>query len=303
MSYGYDVAGLELPHCQNPKLQRVLAAALGQTGVATQQDYPYWDATYFGLHNVKIFQESTVAEQAQILDHANRELFQEAYLVEKAGMGYMSKMVLLADTIEERMLYGLFAADEATHLSQLSHFALEPDLAQTPNTFLRFLAALVGSQDKSVLLFVIQVVLEGWGLSHYRSLAKECRNPALGALFTSFLQAESRHHGTGVLLFNQTAVSAASRSAIGEVLTQFLQMVQVGPQGVVAAIAQAKGGLSRQQTVHVLEQLDTEAHSSHRLKVLRSLMHTESSQEIVQTLEARGMFQPLPAVQCVLHEG
>lgn len=302
MTLSYNVAGLGLPHCQNDKLQRVLASTLGQTKTAAQGNYPYWDATYFGLHRVKIFQESNVQEQAQILDCVNREVFQEAYFVEKAGMGYMSKMVLLADTIEERMLYGLFAADEATHLSQLSCFLPEPDLVYTYNPFLHFLADLVEGQDKAVLLFVIQVVLEGWGLSHYRSLAKDCRNSALGSLFTSFLQAESRHHGTGLLLFEQTVVSSASRSAIGEVLMLFLQMVQVGPQGVVEAIAQVKGGLSRLQAIQVLEQLDTEAHSGQRLRVLRSLMRSEAAREIVQTLESRGMFEPLPAVQCVKHE-
>ncbi|MEH2150069.1 hypothetical protein [Nostoc sp.] len=150
-----------------------------------------------------------------------------------------------------------------------------------------------------VLLFVLQVVLEGWGLSHYRRLAKECRYPVLAELFSSFLQSESRHHATGTTLFNQITVSALSQTTILDVLAQFLFMVQVGPQSLLAAIEQVKGHLTRSQKIQILQELDTETHSGTRLQILRSLMGIKSTQSILQTLEERGAFEPLPAHQCV----
>ncbi|MBD2446371.1 ferritin-like domain-containing protein [Nostoc sp. FACHB-152] len=296
----YKIAGIDLPHLNpNDRLQRILKAALPNQGDKSSQQLDYWDAEFFNLHRVQIFQQASLAEQSAILGLTNRSLLAESYFIEKAGVGYMAKMVLLAETVEERMLYGLFTADEATHLSQIIHFLPEIESTNSNDPFLNLLAEVVESADKTVLLFVLQVVLEGWGLSHYRRLAKECHHPILAELFTSFLQAESRHHGTGTTLFNQMSVSADSQAIIMDVLAQFLFMVQVGPQNVLAAIEKVKGDLTRSQKIQILEELDTQIHSGTRLQILRSLMRGASADAIVQALDERGAFEPLPAYQCV----
>ncbi|MGB3495988.1 MAG: ferritin-like domain-containing protein [Elainellaceae cyanobacterium] len=259
---------------------------------------PYWDAAHFGLHQVALFRTSTPEEQHAILSRANLALLQEAYTIEKAGMGYMSHMALLAETTQERMIYTLFAADETSHFVQLSPFVYEkPTLADNP--FLQLLSEVVEGDNKTVLLFVIQVVLEGWGLTHYRALEKDCRCAPLKQTLHSFLQDESRHHGTGITLFNQAQMSPASHSAIVEILVQFLRMVQMGPQSVVEAIAQVKGHLSRNQKLQIFAELDTENHSGTRLQLLRSLMRGDGAGAIVQDLEDRGAFSPFAASQCV----
>ncbi|MEH2194655.1 MAG: ferritin-like domain-containing protein [Nostoc sp.] len=301
MDFKYNIVGFDLPHTNShDSLQRILTAALpNQNHYVNYPQLNYWNADFFKLHQVKIFQESNITEQSAILDLANRSLLEESYFIEKAGVGYMAKMVLLAETVEERMLYGLFTADEATHLHQISHFLPEMEVTRMNDPFLRLLSEVVESADKTVLLFLLQVILEGWGLSHYRRLAKECRHPVLAELFASFLQSESRHHATGTTLFNQISVSALSQTTILDVLSQFLFMVQVGPQSVLAAVEQVKGHLTRSQKIQVLEELDTENHSGTRLQILRSLMGIKSAQSILQNLEERGAFQPLPAHQCV----
>ncbi|MBW4518652.1 MAG: ferritin-like domain-containing protein [Scytolyngbya sp. HA4215-MV1] len=304
MSFDHHrVAGLALPHTHgDDRLRRVLAATLQtQSQRAMNGTLPaiYWDAAFFNLHQVQVFQAASHSAQLAILKLANQSLLEEAYWIEKAGVGYMAKMVLLAETLEERMLYGLFTADETTHLSQLCPFVSVPDRAAESQPFLRLLAEVVEGDDKTVLLFVIQVVLEGWGLSHYRRLAKSCDDRTLAHLFTSFLQAEARHHSTGNLLFHQRSVSAASQSAIQEVLANFLGMVQVGPQSVLAAIEQVMGHLSRSQKIQILTELDAEAHSGKRLQLLRALMQGESAGAIGQWLEAQGAFTPFPPRLCV----
>ncbi|MBW4562417.1 MAG: ferritin-like domain-containing protein [Mojavia pulchra JT2-VF2] len=297
----YKIAGLDLPHIDpNDRLQRILRSALpNYSDSSSQQQSDYWNAKFFNLHQVKIFQQASVAEQSAILKLTNRSLLEESYFIEKAGVGYMAKMVLLAETVEERMLYALFTADEATHLSQITNFLPELEPTNSNDPFLSLLAEVVESADKTVLLFVLQVVLEGWGLSHYRRLAKECRHPILAELFTSFLHAEARHHGTGTTLFNQISVAASSQTAILDVLAQFLSMVQVGPQNVLAAVEQVKGHLSRSQKIQILEELDTQTHSGTRLQILRSLMRGASAQAIVQALDERGAFEPLSPQKCV----
>ncbi|MCU0541767.1 MAG: ferritin-like domain-containing protein [Oscillatoriaceae cyanobacterium Prado104] len=297
----YQTAGLNLPHgTANDRVRRILTAALPTPPSRTTSLYSnYWDASFFNLNRVKIFQESTDSEQSALLEIANRNLLEEAYCIENAGVGYMAKMVLLAETVEERMLYGLFAADEATHLGQISYFLPEFELTNNRDPFLRLLAEVVEGTDKTVLLFVLQVVLEGWGLSHYRRLAKECRDRVLAELFSSFLDAESRHHATGNLLFNEIPLAKSSETLITEILVRFLMVVRMGPQNLLSAIERVKGHLSRSQKIQILEELDAETHSRTRLQLLRSLVKGKSASAIVQALEERGAFVPLPAHQSV----
>lgn len=292
-----DIAGfglLDLP-AEN-KVNRILAAALRSHSIQDQalvEPQPiYWQADYFALDQVSIFQAASGLEQQQILQRLNQELLTESLYIEQAGVGYMAKMVLMAESNQERMLYSLFAADETTHLAQLQPYVPSHSLRQSTDPFLQLLSEVVNCMDKAVLLFVLQVVLEGWGLTHYRTLAKGCVDPSLTLLFQGFLRAESRHHGAGVTLFNQAEVSASSQSAIVECLGTFLTMVRVGPQRVVNAIATTKGHLSRPQRIEILQQLDTVAHSHQRLQLLKSLM-TQTAGHIVDDLDAKGLFIPL----------
>jgi hypothetical protein len=291
----YTTAGFEIPYIdEEDKLRRILDAALKSKlgkDITPYTNTIYWNAEHFDLHKVKIFIDSTDDEQSKILHLCNQALLEEAYFIEKAGVGYMAKMVLLAETIEERMLYALFSADEVTHLAQISQF-LPSQLVVTNNPFLHLLADVAESSEKAVLLFVLQVILEGWGLTHYRKLAENCQDTKLKAILQSFLEDESRHHATGVRLCERTLIEHQDKKTIVEILASFLQMVQVGPQGVVAAVERVKGGLSRTQKTIVFQELGAEFHSSSRLKLLRSLMTTPQTGTIVEELDERDAFEP-----------
>ncbi|MGP1383310.1 MAG: ferritin-like domain-containing protein [Thainema sp.] len=295
----YPTAGFHLPHAAaNDKLHRILSAALPSSSQVTiNLTAPAWNAQHFNLDRVQIFQKATDEEQQQIVAIANRALLEEAYFIEQAGVGYMAKMVLMAETQEERMLYGLFAADETQHLAQIRQFL--PDAPQaTRDPFLQLLAELVESDDRAVMLFVLQVVLEGWGLSHYRSLASDCQQPILQQCLKGFIDAESRHHGAGLTLFLRSHLSPSQQNLIQNILRQFLQMIQVGPQRVLSAIAQVKGHLSQPQKIQILTELDTLTHSGTRLKTLHHLMQSPQTHSLVAVLEQDGYFQPLPAELC-----
>ncbi|NET02735.1 MAG: ferritin-like domain-containing protein [Sphaerospermopsis sp. SIO1G1] len=301
MNLTSNIVGFDLPHLDSEHLlHRILTATLPKKEPLNyQQKLDYWNADFLKLNKVKIFQESSLEEQTKILEIANLSLLRESYFIEKAGVGYMAKMVFLAESIEERMLYGMFTADETTHLQHITKFLPETDLSTTNDPFLNLLSEVVESNDKPVLLFVLQVVLEGWGLTHYRRLAKHCQNQNLQQILHEFLQSESRHHATGTTLFKQSSISTSTQKTILEILSQFLFMIQIGPQGILSAIAQVKGDLTKTQKIQILEQLDTETHSGTRLKTLHSLMNLTPSQSILHTLTEKGYFQPLSPSQCL----
>lgn len=297
-----QISGFNLPHLNlDNATQRILLSALKKTQIESYIDAEttYWDCSYFGLNKVKFFQEATNKQQEQILQIANRDLLEEIYWVEQAGVGYMAKMVTLSETYEERLLYGLFAADEATHLGTISNF-----LSHTPvfkgDAFLTYMASLLESSDKQLLITLVQVVLEGWGMTHYRSLANHCLDISLTNVLRNFLEAESRHHALGVTQLRSCDIySQESLDNIYSALTHFLYMVQIGPQRLLKAIEIGLGDLSVHNKVKILEELETENYSNTRLNWLRSLMIGTVPKSIMQSLEEQGSFHAYNAAQSV----
>jgi hypothetical protein len=302
------IAGLDLPDVKvKNQFSSCLSSALterlrqlhpelfseGMMGCAVKAGTVYWNANYLGLDRVKLFQHMSLCEKTDVLQLCSWELLEEVYWLEKAGVSYMSKMVSLADTTEEQMLYALFSSDEVSHLAQVSRFlpALPPMCAD--KKMLKLLTDIGENQNKQVLLFVLQVVLKGWSLAHYRSLARDCQNSELSFLLLGFLQAESRHHDVGVRLFHRLSLTTSSQKAITEILIRLLHTMQMRSQRLVKAIEKVKGELSRQQKQEIFEQLDIENQNSTHLKFMRSLMRNPNSCQIIQQLETKGAFQPL----------
>jgi hypothetical protein len=293
------ITGSSLLNSKENKLLRwlssELAARVSQLSQksATSNNPIYWGASYFGLNRVKPFQHADKEEQAEILQLCNSSVLEQIYVIEKACVNYMAKLVLMHESTEEQLLCSLFCADEAMHLASISSVLPITISEQVEdNQLFKFLNSVIDTQDKAVILFML-LVLDGWSLSYYRSLAVECSEQDISLILQGFLTDKSRHHATEVMLFHNLSLTMESQSTIVETLCKFLKIMQVEPQQtIVSAITRVKGDLSRHQKMRIFEELDTEAQSVTRLKFLRSLMRNPNSGNILQLLEARGAFQP-----------
>lgn len=296
-------AGLELPDLSaDDDLQTILSAALNRRPFprchADVPATPFWSAAHFDLDRVSLFRESSEAEQAGILKACSAHLLEESYYIEKSGLAFTAKMVLLSETTQERMLYGLFAADEATHLHQVESYLAAPPQAAGANPFLQLIAEIIETGGKPGLTYLIQVVLEGWGVGHYRAIAHDCRDESLGLTLKQIVKDEALHHGSGVMLFNRTPVSAADQGHIIEILVRLFSMVQAGPQSVIAALEGVKGHLSKAQRIKAFTEIGCQAQSARRIEILKSLMTGGSSSPILRSLEAKGVFRPFTPEEC-----
>ena len=74
-----------------------------------------WKAEFFGLDQVTAFTTAAPATQRAVVTGCSRAILEEAYFIEKAGVGFAAKMTLLAQDMDERNLYALFAGEEAAH--------------------------------------------------------------------------------------------------------------------------------------------------------------------------------------------
>jgi hypothetical protein len=260
---------------------------------------PLWLPKYFNLDKTKAFKNASEEQRANIISGSSQALLEEALYIEQSGMAYAAKMSIMADTIEERMLYGLFAADETTHYHQVRQFLPEQGRSCEPSEFHSLLSSLIQEGDRESLVFVIQVVLEGWGLTHYRSLAQGCQSEEFTEVLKSILRDEARHHGSGVILCRDRGLPDASRDYVNQILTTFLYMVQLGPQSVLSAVEQATGGLTRSQKLELFNELDGTAQSQERLNLLKGLMQEDGFTEVTDYLESKGSFKAMRAEECI----
>ena len=282
-------------------LRAVLASALkSRPAPAPTQAAAYWPATHFNLSQASLFIAASAEEQTQILSACGRNLLAEAYYIEKSGMYFAAKMSLLADTAQERMLYSLFAADEATHFNWIAQYISdvgEADYGQHP--FLTLLNDVLQNEERGTLAYLIQVVLEGWGIAHYHALAKDCLDAGLTDVLAQIIKDEARHHGSGLILCNERAFSAAQLARLVELLQQFFAMVQVGPQMVVGETERVLGPLSRNQKTKLFAELECETMTARKMATLTGLLkNTNCGSAVIAELARRDVLRPFTAAEC-----
>ncbi len=297
-------AGMQLPNLpEQHRIHAVLHSRLPSSPKAQpmslEAPHAYWPAEMFGLEHVSLYRHAEPHLQRATLEHCGRSLLEEAYFIEKAGISFAALMVLLGETIEERMMYATFAGEEARHFEGVRSFMHGAVPQRADGSFLALLSDIIGSTDRATLQFTIQVVLEGWGLTHYRVLRDGCLDADLKQLLDGILLDEAGHHGSGRVLFSANAVDERALSRIEDVIAPMLRMVQLGPQSVLSAVDQAHGGLRRTQRIRVFNELDGSRHAQTRLAQLRQLMRFQSLRPLVDRLESRKLFSPLSPEDCI----
>jgi hypothetical protein len=281
-------------------MNAILQAALRRRGGPSEHigggNAP-WSAGHFGLDQVTAFRRAPADTQRAILDGCSEDVLCEAVGVERLGLTFTARMVLLARTIEERMTYSLFGADEALHLAAIERLLPAPDTgAAVADPFLRLLEDAIAGGTQPALALLVQVVLEGWGIVHYQTLARACRDPHVAATFSRIVADEALHHGAGRALLHHDALAAGDRQWAIDVLTPLLAMVQAGPQRVVRRLDASLGPLSHRERARVFEELDVEARTHRTLDLLRSFMRPAPA--VVRALERRAAFVPFSPARC-----
>jgi hypothetical protein len=262
-----------------------------------------WSADFFGLHKVRLFQDAGPNLQEEILDGCARTLLNEAYFIEKSGMAYCAKMILLAESPQVDQVYGLIAADEASHLQWIRPYVQESERQRPEGALLRFLSELIGVCDANTLAYLVQVILEGWGLHHYRTLGKSCQHPELKAIFQAIQRDEALHHHTGEVVFDPGRITSGQTALVTDSLRAYTEMIRVGPPAVVGVLDRLMGGLNKSIKTTIFAELETESSSSENLAIMRNLMAGPGRERYVAELDESGAFIPYSPSACAAIHG
>jgi len=250
-----------------------------------------WGLVSYGLSPVSCLQNLSPEQNAKIRTQLAYARFLEAYHIEHAGMCFAAKMSLMAQSLHEQKLFSLFAAEEATHFHFIEAVIGTPQTDKDP--FIELLHEIIRSAERRPLIFIIQVILEGWGLDHYGLMKKTCQNQDLQAYLLQILQDEAAHHGSGLSLFNENDLSAPEFDYIQEMLVQFLNMVRIGPVSMLYAIENTVGSMTNEQKNTALEQMQAHQETERKLNLLRDLMHKAQAHKTLEILESKQAFKLL----------
>ncbi len=298
---------LDAPHAgKDSPLYRMIASKTGSTSLPNLDVLDYaalWSAQWWGLDSSSVFAKFSAEKQNDVLSRCNQSLLSEAYFIEKSGLSYSAKMVLTAKNTDEAQLFALIGADEAKHLAWSEPY-LSADAKQLPRGhFLSFLSNLIEEYPPKLLVFLVQIILEGWGLDHYNRLAKSCAHPELSKIFAAILKDEALHHRSGAVLFDATQFSRRDFSLIEDALQHYTLMVRVGPQTALSAVDEVAGGLSNTELQEVLVALRHEEETPRKLSLLRNLMNQPQVDQVVEILDSEQCFLPVSlreAVECCI---
>jgi rubrerythrin len=262
-----------------------------------------WGSHSYGLQNVSFFKELNEENKKSILEKAARDRLQEAYHIEKSGMIYTAKMCLLSQSIDERKLYSLFSEDEARHLTYIEQ-VLDDVGDSDQNPFLTLLAEMIETGRQRPLIFIIQILLEGWGIEHYTKMSQECLNNTFSKLLQTIVKDEASHHGSGLMMFNEKDLSTQEMDFILETLVRFFEMVQIGPVGLLFTLEENLGHLSKSQKINILDNLDAQANTQQKLDSLKKLIFKSNSAKIYEHFEKYGSFKAWShqkTIETILH--
>lgn len=249
-----------------------------------------WEAKSYSLGGVNFFDELSRENQNKVLSRCATSRLEEAYHIEKCGMAFTAKMTLLSDTIEERKLYSLFSSDEARHLSYIEDMLPNIELKKE-DPFLSLLSNIIDNGSRRPLIFIVQILLEGWGIDHYQMMAETCTNINVRTLLHNIVRDEAGHHGSGLILFDEKELSLREKNYIVDTLQLFFQMVQVGPVGIMNDTAEVLGGFNRAQKINFLESIDSEIITHRKLQILKKLMFKSEANSLMEEMETRGAFK------------
>lgn len=254
----------------------------------------YWDAAFFGLDRVERFRRAEPERRRALLETLGAALLEEALRIERAGMTFTARMSLMAESVGEQTLFSLFAAEEALHHRALSAFHPAGGAEGEGDAFARALKEMAARGPRAALFLIVQVVLEGWGLHHYRGLAAACRSAGLRKAFAGILRDEAKHHLGGKALVAATAFTPADLEYAVERLRGFLGAVQAGPVLFLEACEACLGPLDREARLRILAETSASDATQAKLDILCRLSAESGVEAVHRILERDGLFR-LPA--------
>jgi hypothetical protein len=250
-----------------------------------------WGAERFALERTDSFRALSVSQKDDLLLRLTELNLSLSYFIEKSGHHYASKMIVSSDTCEEKTFYALVAGEEATHLRLfMNSMWFTPTLESHFHPMLPILSEAIQWGSRDSLVFVVQVLLEGFGISHYGSLKDSCLDEDLKSSFQTILKDEAKHHGAGLILSKAIRLTPESEEQIFELSRKFIRSLE-SAHWIPQAFTSIGKPLSVHETSQLFEQMRFKTVLEQRMERLREMFQKVNYQSIFERLKIDGAFK------------
>lgn len=294
---------LSMSHSQeNTELGRLILGSIkrkkGVPASEVMADGIYWGPSLFSLDTCAFYRALPPTLAHDVLKRCNDFFLSDFYYLEKAGMAYCARMTLLGESTEIRQMYSLIGADEATHLTWFLPYIPPALRTHSPSQMMYLFCDVINECDTNTLYYLVQTIIEGWGVANYTMLAKHCRSVGLQGVLREIMEDEMLHHKTGQVLFEANKVDSVTAMQIQDRLRAYAETLRVGPQLIVHAFEQACGVLPIGTIENLFSELRSEVLSYSKLKLFKRLITQPGTEKFVAALEEQGCFTPYTSAAC-----
>ncbi|MBL7714115.1 MAG: hypothetical protein JNL01_01530 [Bdellovibrionales bacterium] len=240
----------------------------------TKKSHTYWPAETFGLQRSGLYQSLSDSQKARVLETMSQLRLSLAWYIEKVGLAYCSRALLECDSHEEKRLYALMASDEAVHQRMVEHFLVdgEPIEALEKHPLLLCIADVIQNAKPMAAVYVVQILLEGFGMSYYSAMRSTCESSLLRGVFDQILKDESRHHGGGLARFGSKDLDAEDLREIEHHTGRLIRaMSGVGFTGIAIETVLNRP-LTPEEKEKLLEETEWNRQAPVRLAQIRELL-------------------------------
>lgn len=251
-----------------------------------------WPKERYKLEQSEHFEKMDKEVQNKILREITELNLSLSAYIETSGHNYGAKMILMSESIEEKSLYALFTAEEAIHLKEFQNFMNfipNPEVHWHP--MLNPLAKAIQDGEKNTCLYIIQVLLEGFGMAHYNGLKNDCLFTPLRETYDRILKDEARHHGAGLILSKESNLSKREEEQIFEYTREFIQSLQEA-NWVINTMEKYNGKMSSSELKKFNLQTKKEETLNLRLFKLKEML-SKVNQALVINLEKENIFKAI----------
>jgi len=281
---------LPAEHALIPILDPMLAMR-GATPQKAAKPHLCWGAERFGLQRSSAFRALSASGQEQMLLRLTELNLALSYFIEKSGHHYAAKMIMSSPTLEEKTFYALMASEEATHLRFfMNAMWFLPTLKTHFHPMLPILAETIQWGTHDCLVFVIQVLLEGFGIAHYSALRETCIDENLRNDFQTILRDEAKHHGAGLVLSKEQRLTNETSDQIFELSRKFIRSMETA-HWISEAFGFAGKPLSSAETQTLFAELGFQSTLESRMQRLHEMFQKVNYQSILDRLEKESVFR------------
>jgi rubrerythrin len=259
------------------KLKKLLETSLKKSlsFQTTPTSLPYyWDSRRFRLNTSEVFLSFKKELQEQILKNLSAHSLHTSHAIEKAAITYCARMALLAPTLDEKAFFLAVGQEEVIHLVGFDQYVSDEDkIHPKSSTFAARFGSLVQHSDRETSFLIAQVLLEGIAMNHYEVLRESCIDDSMKSLIDRVLNDEARHHGSGLVLLDESALSEAQIKNMCTVTREVLPMLvgqkQILLQTIQKTAAAMQTQIKEEDLLRLTKEINLDSQMSDRTSHLK----------------------------------